>query len=117
MKDHEENYELIIESSIGILRNFCIMTFIIFTFIIGINMIYDLSLIWNISFLAPLAVILLASFIQLMLCFWRVGKYDVDKLEKINSSKSSLIFSSTITYFVFMGGTFLYILMSIILFS
>lgn len=116
MKDQEENYELIIESSIGILKNYSIITFIIFGFIILINYICNLNFVWNICFLIPLGIILFSSFIQLMLCSWRIGKVE-DNLERFNSKKSNLIFSASITYFVFMGISFLYILLSIILFS
>jgi len=117
MKDEEEKYELVIESSINILKVYCTITFIVFGFILLINNVYELSYIWNICYLIPLFLIVFASFIQLILCFWRVGKVDCNTIEKANSKKSNLIFSASITYFAFLGASFLYILLSIILFS
>lgn len=117
MKDEEEKYELIIESSIGILKTYSIITFIVLGFILFINQVHDLSYVWNICFLIPLCLVLFASFIQLMLCFWRVGKVEESNMEKSNSKKSNLVFSATITYFTFLGASFLYILLSIILFG
>lgn len=117
MKDEEEKYELVIESSINILKVYCIITFIVFGFILLINKVYELSYVWNICYLIPLFLILFASFIQLILCFWRVGKVDCNNIEKVNNKKSNLIFSASITYLAFLGTSFLYILLSIILFS
>lgn len=117
MNDQEDRYELIMESSINILKSYSIITFIVWGFILLINKVYDLSYIWNICFLIPLCLVLFASFVQLMLCFWRVGRVECDNIEKINSKKSNLIFSATITYFTFLGASLLYILLSIILFS
>ena len=117
MKEQDEKYELIIESAIGILKTFCMITFIVLGFILLINRVYDLSYIWNICFLIPITLILFSSFIQLVLCFWRVGKVEENNIESVNNKKSNLIFSSCITYFTFIGASFLYIIMSIILFG
>ena len=80
------------------------------------NTIYDISKTWNISFLIPMYVVFFASIIQLIICFWKMGVEDADDIEKFSRRKSCLIFSSCITYFVFLGIFFMYILMSMILF-
>lgn len=116
MNEHEKRYELIINNSVNILKVFTIIAIFISFILVYFNSIYQINKIWNISFLIPMYITFFSSIIQLMICFWKCGVNDYEQIEKFNRRKSGLIFSSTITYFVFLGMFFMYILMSIILF-
>lgn len=115
MESNDKRYELIINSSINMLKVFTIITMLVLVIIGMINSFYDISKIWNISFLIPMFLIYFASVIELVICFWRVGI--VKNIENSCKRKSRLIFSSCITYIVFLGTFIMYSILSIILFS
>lgn len=114
MDNKDKKYEVIINSSINILKVFSIIAIIVLVLVCLINKFYNIPKVWNISFLIPTFLLYLASVIELIICFWRVGI--ISNIDSTCKRKSGLIFASCITYIVFLGAFIMYSLISIILF-
>lgn len=112
-----KKYEIITNTALKMITAFSIITTIVIFGILKVNESYELSRVWNISFLIPTFLIYFASIIQLIVCIWNTGKCKIANIMKSNSRKSALIFSSSITFMSFLFAFFMYILMTIILFS
>ncbi len=110
----ENKYKLVINSAIKILNSFIMFFGLCFAIVVYLNVKINISKIWNICFLIPMLVLALASVIQLVICFWRVGKINGSE-ERVAKRKSCLIFSSCITFFVFLSNFISYIIFSIII--
>lgn len=110
----ENKYNLVINAAIKILNSFIMFFGICFAIIVYLNTRINISKVWNICFLIPMIVLALASIIQLVICFWRTGKVNGSE-ERVASRKSGLIFSSSITFLVFISNFIAYIVFSIIL--
>lgn len=115
MNSEDRKYELIIKSAISILISFVLVAILLLAILVIFNTKVSLNKVWNICFLVPAFVTLFASLIQIIICFWNVGK--VNDIESTNHRKTGVIFSACITYMVFLGICFSYFLMSLILFS
>lgn len=114
MEENMKKYEIIINSSVNMLVGFSLIGIIVLGIIFAINCGYEIPKAWNISFLIPVLLLFFSTMIQVIICFWKVG--NVDNVEKICKRKSRLIFSSCITFIVFISSVIMYSLMSIILF-
>jgi hypothetical protein len=114
MENKDKQYEVIINNAVNILKAFSLVSLICIVTIVIINNYYNIPKVWNISFLIPIFSVYFASVIELIICFWKTGK--AKNIEKLCNRKSNLIFSSCITYIVFLGIFFMYSLLSIILF-
>lgn len=112
--NEENKYNLIIDTSVKAMQAMCIVAILVSMIIICINKFYDINKIWNICFLIPMYSIYFSSVIQNIICFWKITNKD----ENIKSiKKSRLLFSSCITFIVFLAVFFMYILLSLILFN
>ena len=116
MENNDKKYEVILNNSVNILKVFSIIGIILLVLVCLINQYYNISRVWNISFLIPIFVIFFSSIIELIICFWNIGNVKPENIEVVCKRKSRLIFSSCITYLVFLGSSFMYILLSIILY-
>lgn len=116
MENQDKKYEIVINSAINIAKLYSIVSIFITFLIILINYMYNIGKIWNICFLFPLYSLYLASIIQLIICFWKAGKVN-SNIEKINSRKSNVIFSSSITFIVFIAVFIVYSILSVIMYS
>ena len=116
MENEDKKYEIIMNNSVNILKVFSMIGVIVLFTICIINDLYDLPKIWNLGVLITIAVVFFSSIIQLMICFWRIGNVHKENIDSVCIKKSYLIFSSSITYIVFLSSFFMYSLLSIILF-
>ncbi len=111
----ENNYGLVINASINILKVFVMIGILCFAIIIFMNKTFEIDRVWNLCFLSSMGAIFFSSVIQLIVCFWRiVNNKSIDKNCK---TKSAIVFSSSITFLVFIAVFILYILFTIIFFS
>ncbi len=107
--NEQSRYELFINTSSKAMQSMCIVAIFISAIVIYINKLYDINRIWNICFLLPMYFVYFSCVIQNILCFWKISNKNI--------IKSSLFFSTCITFLVFIGIFFIYIVMSIILFN
>ncbi len=112
----ENRYELVIKSAIKILNVFVLVFALCLAIIIYINRSIELPKIWNLCFLIPMMIVAFSCIIELVICFWKVVKIGSCQ-DKIANRKSGLIFSSCITFLVFISNFIAYIIFSLIFFS
>ncbi len=111
----ENKYDLVINASINILKVFVMIGILCFAIIVFMNTTFEINKVWNLCFLSSMGIVFFASVIQLIICFFRiVNNKSIDKNSK---NKSAMIFSSSITFLVFIAVFILYILFTIIFFS
>ncbi len=106
----ENKYDLVINASINILKAFVMIGILCFAIIVFMNITFEINRVWNLCFLSSMGAIFFASVIQLIVCFWRI-------VNKNCRTKSAIVFSSSITFLVFIAVFILYTLFTIIFFS
>ena len=116
MENKDKQYELTINSAINILKVYTFIMLVATLMFLVLNYSIKLNRIWNMCFLIPIYCTYIASALQLILCFWRVGKVNEYNIDNVSNRKSNLIFSASITYLVFIFSCIMYILLSLILF-
>lgn len=118
MNEEIKRYEMISRVASNMLISQTLIMILICGIMIFINKVINLSKIWNICFLIPVFIIYFSSIILDILVNFRVGRYTNEVEIKKNSFKmSNLILASNIVFFTLIFSSFMYVLMSIILFS
>ena len=112
--NEEKKYDLIISTSLKAIQAMCIIAIFVSMIIVYINKVYNINKIWNICFLIPMYSIYFSSVIQNIICFWKINNKDITTKF---TRKSRLLFSSCITFIVFLSIFFIYALMSLIFFD
>ena len=113
MEKDIKKYEVVLNSSINIMRNFILLGIAIFSFIIYFNNIYTINRVWNICFLFPISLIFISSIILVSICTLKIRSFDE---EKVNLN-ANLIMSSYIAFYTFLLSVLIYFILSIIFFN
>lgn len=113
MEKDIKKYEVVLNSSINIMRNFILLGIAIFSFIIYFNNIYTIGRVWNICFLFPISLIFISSIILVSICTLKIRSFDE---EKVNLN-ANLIMSSYIAFYAFLLSVLIYFILSIIFFN
>ncbi len=113
MEKDKSKYEVILNSSIGIMRNFILLGFIAFFAIIFFNTIYNVNRVWNICFIFPVALLFISSTVLISLCSFKINSFDEKKAKLI----SNLLMSSYITFYTFLFSVLLYFILTIIFYN
>ena len=113
MEKDIKKYEVVLNSSINIMRNFILLGIAIFSFIIYFNNIYTIGRVWNICFLFPISLIFISSTGLISLCSFKINSFDEKKAKLI----SNLLMSSYITFYTFLLSVLLYFILTIIFYN
>ncbi len=118
MDEEIKRYGIVSKAASSIVISQTLIMILICGIILFINKSMNLNKIWNICFLIPTFVMYTSCVILDSLVNFRVGRYrNEEDIKKRSLRMSNLIFVSNIIFFTLIFSTFMYVLMSIILFS
>ncbi len=118
MDEEIKRYEIVSKTASSIVISQTLIMILICGILLFINKSMKLNKAWNICFLMPIFVMYSSCIILDLLANFRIGRYkDKEDIKKHSFKMSNLLFASNIVFLTLIFSTFMYVLMSIILFS